>query len=183
MVDEAGTRWVAFLRAINLGRNRKFPMAELRACLAAAGYADVETYIHTGNVRVVSPQGSPAEVSAALERVFAEHTGFEVPTVVLSPAELVETLVTAQAQHLGVSAQRRYVTFLKEPLPAKAAAELDGWSAPGEGVRVVGRTVHWWIDHPTQDAKLSNARIERTGAVGTTRDLKVVTTLAQRWGP
>jgi hypothetical protein len=41
--------------------------------------------------------------------------------------------------------------------------------------------VVWWLDHPTQAARFSNARVERH-VVATTRDLKVVTTLAQRWG-
>ena len=176
--------YVAFLRAINLGRTRKFPMAELRDCLGRAGFGDVETYIQTGNVRLTAPHATPEEVAADCERVFAEQTGFEVPTVVLTPTELGE--VHAAAVALGppaAEAGRRYVTFLKEPLPPVAAEGLDGWTAPGEGARVIGRAVHWWIDHPTRDARLSNARIERTGAVGTTRDLKVVTTLAERWAP
>jgi uncharacterized protein (DUF1697 family) len=36
-------RWVAFLRAVNLGAQNKVPMAELRAQLEAAGYEDVQT--------------------------------------------------------------------------------------------------------------------------------------------
>ena len=176
--------YVAFLRAINLGRTRRFPMAELRDCLGRAGFADVETHLQTGNVRLTAPHPSTEELAAELERVFAEQTGFEVPTVVLTPSELVE--VHAAAVALGppaAEAARRYVTFLKEPLPAAAAEGLDGWSAPGEGARVVGRAVHWWLDHSNREARLSNTRIERAGAVGTTRDLKVVTTLAQRWAP
>ena len=35
--------YVAFLRAINLGKNRKFPMADVRRVLTTAGFTDVET--------------------------------------------------------------------------------------------------------------------------------------------
>jgi endo-1,4-beta-mannosidase len=33
-----------------------------------------------------------------------------------------------------------------------------------------------------QNAKLNNARVEKLLGVATTRDLKVITTLAERWG-
>ncbi|HEV2798078.1 MAG TPA: DUF1697 domain-containing protein, partial [Nocardioides sp.] len=41
--------YVAFLRAINLGRTRKFPKDAIKAATEAAGGSDVETYINTGN--------------------------------------------------------------------------------------------------------------------------------------
>ena len=41
--------FIAFLRAVNVGK-RKYPMAELRDALTAAGFEEVETHIQTGNV-------------------------------------------------------------------------------------------------------------------------------------
>ena len=81
--------YVAFLRAINLGATRKFPKDAIRAATEAAGGSDVETYINTGNVRVTTPLRSRARVEAALERAFAAEAGFEVPTIVFTPKELV----------------------------------------------------------------------------------------------
>ena len=79
-----------------------------------------------------------------------------------------------------MAAARRYVTFVKEPLSDEAKAEVDAWDAPGEGAKALDRAVVWWLDHPTQTAKFSHAKVERH-AVATTRDLKVVATLARRW--
>ena len=180
MLNGSVPTYVAFLRAINLGKNRKFPMAELRACLEEAGYGDVETHIQTGNVRLRTGSRSTAVVERRLEELFAADRGFDVPTFVLTPAELQQ--VYAAAQELDVDAARRYVTLLKAEPPAETAAVVDGWSAPGEGARVVGRAVHWWLEHPTVQARFSNALVERQLGPATTRDLKVVTTLAQRWG-
>jgi uncharacterized protein (DUF1697 family) len=170
---------IAFLRAINLGKNRRFPMADLKECLAAAGFTDVETHLATGNVRLGTRMRSRSRIEARLEELFEERTGFAVPTIVLTPEEL--RAVHDAAQALDVTAARRYVTFVKEPLSAEARAEIDRWDAPGEGARALERAVVWWLDHPTQAARFSNARVERH-VVATTRDLKVVTTLAQRWG-
>jgi uncharacterized protein (DUF1697 family) len=178
--------YVAFLRAINLGRHHKLPMADLRTWLADAGYADVATHIQTGNVRLVSGRRSTAAVERDLEELLAARAGFEVPTIVVTPGELREVherSVTA-LEELEVIADRRYVTFLKTAPSADAAAAIDGWSTAGEGARVVGRAVLWWLDHSVAAAKLSNARLEKLsdgGSVGTTRDLKVVAKLVEKW--
>ena len=171
--------YVAFLRAINLGRNRKFPMAELRACLQEAGYDDVATHIQTGNVLLRSPLRSRERVESALEQLFARRAGFEVPTMVTTPAELAATY--AAALEVGARAERRYVSFLKQEPPEELVRMIDGWDAPGEGARVLGRAVHWWLDHPTRQARLSNALLERHTGPATTRDLKVVAALVERW--
>ena len=41
--------FVVLLRGINVGGHRKVPMAELRELLANSGYANVQTYIQSGN--------------------------------------------------------------------------------------------------------------------------------------
>ncbi len=171
--------YIAFLRAINLGRNRRFPMAELKRCLVDAGYDEVETHLATGNVRLTTATRSVPKVEAALEAVFRAQTGFEVPTVVVTPAELGRLYADAVA--LDGAAPRRYITFTTVPVPREAVEEIDRWDATGEGAKVLGRAVYWWLDHASQAAKLSNARLERSIGVATTRDLKVVATLADRW--
>ncbi len=174
--------YVAFLRAINLGKNRKFPMAELRALLEREGFDAVETYIQTGNIRFTTTLRSHAKAESQVERVLAERCGFDVPTIAVTPAELTRVYDAADAVPPAVPEARRYVTFLKTTPPPELADELDNWDADGERAKVVGRAVHWTVPGPSQAARLSNARIERQLGVATTRDLKVVRTLAERWG-
>lgn len=174
--------YVAFLRAINLGKTRKFPMAELQALLEAEGYTDVETYIHTGNVRLRSTMRSTTKVGVELERLFEADRGFVVRTIVLTPRELREVYDDAMRIDPPIEADRRYVTLLQEPAPASAIAELESRSNEAEAARVRGRAVHLWMRDGYQNTKLDNARIEKTGGHATTRDLKVITTLAERWG-
>lgn len=171
--------YVAFLRAINLGRTRKVPMASLRGWLAEAGFEGVQTHIQTGNLLLGTRLRSRAKVEATVEGMLAERVGFKVPTIAYRPAELAQ--VYAAATRLEVNATRRYVTFLKQDPDPGLTETLDAWAAPGEGARVVGRSVYWWIDHPSQDAVMSNARVERQLGVATTRDLKVVRTLVEKW--
>ena len=44
------TKYVALLRAVNVGGTGKLPMAELRAMCESIGFAKVRTYIASGNV-------------------------------------------------------------------------------------------------------------------------------------
>lgn len=46
---------------------------------------------------------------------------------------------------------------------------------------MTGREVYLWLAHPSHEAKINNARIERLGAVATTRDWKVVSALGENW--
>lgn len=179
-------QYVAFLRAINLGKNRKFPMAELRALLEREGFDPVETHIQTGNVRLGSRLRSPQRLATRLEELFEADRGFAVSTVVLTPRELRQVYVDAQElptpPHLESGEVRRYVTFLKDEPATDVVAEIEAIARETEAARVRGRAVHIWVRDGYQNALLNNARIERSLGVATTRDLKVVTTLAERWG-
>jgi uncharacterized protein (DUF1697 family) len=178
--------YVAFLRAINLGKNRKFPMAELRSCLAGAGFDEVETYIQTGTVRLRSTMRSTARLAERLEELFEADRGFAVPTVVMTTAELRTVYDDAMGLEPPSAAHadglRRYVTLLKEPPADATAAEVEGLSTDDEVAWVRGRAVHLWLHSGYQNARLNNARVEKLLGVATTRDLKVITTLAERWG-
>mgnify|MGYP002372376888 CR=1 FL=1 len=72
---------VALLRGINVGGNRKVPMADLRALGESLGLKSVATYIQSGNLVCVSSL-TPEEVEAGLERAIEKHFGFEVPVIV-----------------------------------------------------------------------------------------------------
>ena len=178
--------YVAFLRAINLGKNRKFPMAELRALLHGNGFPDAETYIQTGNVRLRSTLRSAQRLAERLEALFEADRGFAVPTVVLTARELREVYDDAMAIEPPLDHPpeelRRYVTLMKDAPAPEAAKEVEALSYETEAAVVRGRAVHLWVHSGYQSARINNARVEKLLGVATTRDLKVVTTLAERWG-
>ncbi len=174
--------FIGFLRAVNIG-NRKYPMAELRTALEAAGFGDVATHIQTGNVRVRTPMRAAGKVAAELERVFEQDRGFVVPTVVLTQAELavlaeeIDDLAAAHRPAYG-----HYVSLLKTAPPEAVARELEAASSPGERVVVRGRAVHLLYDIPYGEARSSNAFIEKaSGIVATNRNAKVISAVKEKW--
>lgn len=182
------TTYVAFLRAINLGATRKFPAADLRAVVGRAGCAGVETHINTGNVRLDSRLRSRGRVEEALEAAFLADRGFEVPTVVLSPADL--RAVVADADAFGGDLDRpcaQYVSLLKaEPAPdvvREVHAEVARSAYDGEHLRVSGRAVHLALEERDgyHRARLSNAWVEKRFGVATARNLTVVRAVVAKW--
>lgn len=175
--------YVAFLCAVNVG-GRFVKMAELRAALEEAGFADVETHIQSGNVFVRSGRRSTSAVAVELSGVLGAFAGFDVPAIVRTPAQVRSSLEAADGIPPMLAADaKRYLAFADGPVPAAAAAVLEAWDKPGERARVLGSEVLAELTIGFQKTTLTNARIERlTGCTTTWRDLSVVRAIDQRWG-
>ena len=175
--------FIAFLRAVNVGK-RKYPMAELRAALAEAGFDDVETHIQTGNVRFRTAMRSRAKVVAALEEAMRADRGFEVPVVLMTPEELVATYEEAVAFAGGRTLRGHYLTLLVDEPDPRAGKEIEARSVDGEEVRVGTRAVHLMLTSSSfHEATTGNAEVEKVLGPATTRNLTVVSTLSEKWGP
>lgn len=128
MADD--TAWLALLRGINVGGHRKVPMAELRELVTGLGRREVRTLIASGNVVFRGADDDEATVVAELEDAIAERFGFEVPVVVRRLPEL-EALLDDDP-FPDAEQKLVHVHFLREPVPAAAAAALE--AAAGEVV-------------------------------------------------
>ena len=65
-------RYAAFLRAVNLGRNRRVTSARLKSLFEEVGVDDVGTFRTSGNVVFEAPR----DMTAALEKHLEEALGF-----------------------------------------------------------------------------------------------------------
>jgi uncharacterized protein (DUF1697 family) len=170
--------YVAFLRAINLGATRKFPKADIVAATEAAGGSDVATHINTGNVVLTTSMRSRAKVEAALERAYGADRGFAVPTIVLTPAEVLQVVADAdELAHPG----RHYVSLLKQAPDAAATAVIEAAGAEGERALVRGRAVHLLLGEEYHTATLTNAEVEKALGVATNRNITVLRAIAAKW--
>ena len=81
------TSYVALLRAVNLGPTNQMPKAALTAIGEACGFAQVRTYIASGNLLFASDEDE-ATVKATLEARLAVHAGKPIPAIIRTAAEL-----------------------------------------------------------------------------------------------
>lgn len=116
-------RYVALLRGINVGGRNLIPMPALKAFFEAEGFADVATYIQSGNVLFTSPERGGALV-ARLEAGLSKAFGAPA-TVVLRSREQLRRIVDGAPPGFGArpGQYRSDVLFLKEPLSAAEALE------------------------------------------------------------
>jgi uncharacterized protein (DUF1697 family) len=148
-------------------------MAGLRAACAELGYADVSTFIASGNV--VFPTKAPA--AEELEGLIAERFGVTTTAVYRTAAQL-RTL--AGAKPFGSRTPDCYVAFLAGK-PAKANFEaLSTSDYPDEGWERVGPDLALLYPSAFHRAQLNGARLERLlGVPVTLRNWRTVTSLAE----
>ena len=175
--------FVCFLRAVNV-KPRWVKMELLRKHLSDNGFTAVETHIQSGNVLVTTPMRSVPRVQASVHDLLSTEFGFDIPVIVRTPAQLSALAKEVDGLPSPLSAEARvYVTLAAGPPDPAGVVALDGWHQPGERAQVRGSDVVMWLDVPSHEAKLTNARIERlAGTHVTTRDLKVIRALAEKWG-
>ena len=114
--------YVALLRGINVGGRNPVAMPDLKASFETMGFADVATYIQSGNVLFRAPRGSAAAMSTRIERALTRAFGYDATVVVRTHAQLRTVVERAPVGFGEDPGNRRYdVMFLKEPLTAKAA--------------------------------------------------------------
>jgi uncharacterized protein (DUF1697 family) len=133
------TRYVAFLRGVNLGR-RTALSADLQRAFAEIGFSDARTLLASGNVAFSAgdDDGLAGRIESGLERAF----GFEVGTVLRRREEL-EAMVAANPfdGKRETPDLKLYVTLLAAP-EAKRLAMPCGLAGDFEVVRVTEREIY-----------------------------------------
>ncbi|MCF6506661.1 DUF1697 domain-containing protein [Blastococcus sp. MG754426] len=171
------TRYVALLRAVNLGATRRVPMPRLREVLTARGYGAVRTHLASGNVLLESPLPE-AELAADLSAAIADHFALDVPVVVRTADELAAVLAADPLGHVATDAARYAVTFYAEPLDPERVAALPA-AENGEHV-VRGRELYAWLPEGFQRSSTAGRSWDRLlGAAGTTRNWNTVRKLVE----
>lgn len=125
--------YIILIRGINVGGKNKIPMAGLRQCLEGLGFADVATYIASGNAILRSDQSADAVarlIEAALPKSFRLDSEL-VRVLVLSRAEL-RSVIEHKPRGFGEQPEKYHsdVIFLMGIDAAQALSVFD----PREGV-------------------------------------------------
>ncbi len=165
------TTYVALLRAVNVGGTGVLPMADLRALAERLGFAEVRTYIQSGNL--VLRSALPADVvKATLERALAARLGKPVAVMVRHAEELAA--IVAGNPYPEAAPARVLVLFVDAPPPAPTAAKLAALEPPGrEQLALRGRELFIFFPDGMGASKLKVPLVD----VGTGRNLNTVRAL------
>jgi len=175
----AGKRQIVLLRGINIGPNNRIPMPALRERLTGAGFADVRTYVQSGNV-VLTSDATPGALAKQCEELIAAEFGLTIPVVTRTRAELAAVVRRDPLGGVAEDPKRYQVSFLSaKPGPA-VVRKLESLAAGDERFTAVGREFYTWHAAGVARSKLWAAIADKgLGVTATSRNWTTVTTLLQ----
>jgi len=177
-------RYVAFLRAINVG-GHVVKMDDLRRQFERLGFKDVETFIASGNVVFTAASRDAAALERKIERALEKAFGYEVKTFVRTLAEVAEVAAHKPFADSRIRSAGAYcVGFLAAPLPPDAAKVVLALKNGEDDFHVNGREVYWICTKRQGESTFSNALLEKTlKARSTFRGFNTVQKLAAKYPP
>ncbi len=163
------TVYIVLLRAVNVGGTGKLPMKELSALCTGLGFAEVRTYIQSGNV-VFESSLSESAIRTRLEKALTERLGKRADVFVRTRAELRAVLEANPFPHAEPA--KVGVFFRSDVLPKSL---LDEVVAPaGEEVRLGKREIY--IHFPEG---MGRSKLKLPGGIGTVRNINTVAKLVE----
>ena len=173
---------VALLRGINVGRNRRLAMADLRALLAGLGLRDVTTHLNSGNALFSSTDGGPA-LETAIEAAIDGRFGMPVRVLVRSREEIDAAVRGNPLLALGGDGSRMLATFLSRAPEAGLLAAHDPTALDPGRIAVGDRVIYQWCPDGFLAAPPVAAFVEKNLLVTVSaRNWNTVTRLAELMG-
>jgi len=169
------TMMVALLRGVNVGGKGQLAMADLRAIATELGYADVRTYIQSGNL-VLSTTRSGSTVAKDLARAIASSTSVKPAVVVRIRSQVAKVVRDNPFRQRGEDPAHLHVVFMDGPAKT-TLAKLDLASYEPEEARAIRTELYLFLPNGVGRSKLAADLGRQKGAVGTQRSWRTVTTL------
>jgi uncharacterized protein (DUF1697 family) len=175
-------RFVALLRGINVG-GHTVKMERLRELFVGLGYADVSSFIASGNVIFEAAEADEALLVAQIEALLQDALGYAVPTFLRTPAELAATAAHAPwpAAEFASPDSALYISFFAAPPPAEMLGRLLALRTPDDDFAVHGRELFWLRRRRISETTIPDAALNRAiGQPSTMRNATTVRKLAAK---
>lgn len=176
-------KYVAFLRAINVG-GHTVKMDHLRSLFEKLGFANVETFIASGNVIFDSPSRSTKTLEKKIEAHLESALGYAVGTFIRSTAELADIAAYQpfSAAELNASGNTLYVGFMAAEPSGGAEKNLRALANKVDDFHLDGREVYWLCRKSFSKSEISGASLAKALGMPTTlRNSTTVKKLAAKY--
>jgi uncharacterized protein (DUF1697 family) len=108
-------KYAAFLRGINVGGNKKVPMARLADEFRTMEFENVKTLLASGNVIFEGKKEDTKKLESRIAKKLREAFGFEIPVLIRTMEELEKLHASDPFAKIKVTKDLRlYITFLSE---------------------------------------------------------------------
>lgn len=149
--------YVALLRGINVGGNRKVEMARLKLTFEKLGFTNVKTFINSGNVIFRTDASDEAELTKQIETAIEKDFGFAVNVLLRSLDEIAALVQAIPKNWVNDSVMKCDVMFLWQGLDSPKVLEQIPSKPELEDVRYFPGAVLWRVDRD----KITRGRVLR----------------------
>lgn len=159
-------------------------MDQLRSLFEELGFANVATFIASGNVIFDTSRVDAGALERTIERHLRSALGYDVATFLRTPAQLVavarqEPFPAAER----AAAHALYIAFLPDRPGAAQQRRLDAFRSDFDDFAVTEREVFWLCRRKLAESGFSGALLEKTlGMPATIRNRTTVAKLAEKYG-
>jgi uncharacterized protein (DUF1697 family) len=173
--------YIAMLRGINVGRNKRIKMDKLRSSFEAMGFEAVKTYIQSGNIVFKAKKTSPSTLAKKLEEQIVKDFGFSAPVIVRSSDE-IEAVIGNNPflSEAGIDPDKLHVMFLSASPSADAVQQLTTLTVQPDRCHCREKEIYFYFPNGVSQSVLFKSPVDRILAVTTTtRNWKTVNSLRQ----
>ena len=155
------TRFVAFLRGINVGGHRKIKMAELKQLHEKMSHENVVTYLQSGNVIFDSSEADLAKLIGAIKQEYRAKLDINTHVILRDLTEMASVIAKLpfllnekrEAKFLhGV-----FLSEIPEPGAVKTLLQYEGL----EEVQIIGDVLYVYYTEGSGRSKFNLALIEK----------------------
>ena len=178
-------RYVAFLRAINVG-GHTVKMDHLRVLFEAIGLANVETFIASGNVIFDSKSKNTQALERKIEKHLLETLGYKVATFVRATSALCEVALYRPFSDADLvrPGNTLYIGFLQANPSEQTKEKLLSCATTADDFHIFGREVYWLCQKKQSESTFSNNAFEKALKLRATfRGMNTIKKLAAKYPP
>jgi uncharacterized protein (DUF1697 family) len=155
-------RFIAFLRAINVGGGRTVKMQSLRQIFESLGFFNVATFIASGNVVFETTTKRTETLERMIEKALKEALGYEVRTFVRGEDELAK--IANHRPFPGSKFDETWqsnIIFLADNLNTKLKQNIRALRTKTDAFEVHGREIYWRRRRKQNGALFSTVPLEK----------------------
>ena len=173
-------RYVALLRAVNVGGHNKVPMADFRQLLESLGHTDVATYLQSGNAVFTSSKRNASALAKEIEAELAAQMGLDVRALVLSRSRLETVVKENPMVGLDDDPTHLHIAFFSASPDSAAVKALDGGAFAPDQFAVAGDVAYLYFPNGMGRSTLDPGKVfVKLGVWSTVRNWRTVNQLVE----
>lgn len=170
---------ISLLRGVNVVGKNQIKMDQLRALYEELGFADVRSYLQSGNVLFKTRERSLPRLTERIQGAIAERFGCNPVVILRTPEEMRTAIANSPfAERTDVSPSSHIVMFLAGTPDPAGRDRVSVMDTAGEELHLAERELYIHFRNGMGQSKLSTATIEKwLKTPGTARNWNTVTNL------